>query len=1138
MPVSQSGESRSVRRRSVSRAVGLSAALAVAMPAAHSLAVVTEGAGDEGPDETYAAADAGSLGLPPPPLPGPTMAPAADPRPVPELAAPATSSAPPPQVAQPEPPPAPPAVEGAGEAAFELAARISAADAAEVGGLSLVDGQPELAPPEPPSPPDPPPTPSAPAPAEPVTPEGAPEPPPATPVVEAEEPAPAEPPAANLEPPATPEPAPPESRPAEALAEPPRAPEDETEEPEETDEAAVELAARISAADAAEVGGLSLVDGKPKLAPPEAPTTPPAMEESNRGQGTPANPPVATAELSTPSIYAAGVSAAPLPARGSEPDPDAASDAYTLGVGDVGAAGAVPTPRGAAGPDAGGASAAAAPLADPAMVAEHPDARSVPQGGSQRAISEGESLWQIAADELGGADNAAIAAYVEAIVAANGDQISNPDLIAEGAELTLPAPESSGTTAADESPYVPVPEFGPPATGAVEPVPELGPSDLPSAIRIAEDRLAAEEDPAALHLINPATGREYTDQEIVDALGRAGERADAGRGGPDGTRTYSDARQSAVIAAEDRLFASSEPDREHIINPATGREYSDGEIAGALGRAGERRIEDRADDFTLEQKVSVARSLGFEVPEDLTPADVAGLDAVVGLIPDALVGPLVNEGMTARFDAPIPGLRTPGRGIIGGSVGTAITRTIEVELGDVEIGPGFEETQVFEVAVSAGYDLDAVVGGKTGRQRLWGYYGRMRDGRLPRWTGRVLPGWTQRPLPPWARVPDPPGRLKPVQGYRGQLEANHEFASELRYEAVVDDERGDRLAAGDMTALPDILAPLEMDQGNSLLIRGSRVSTTTFAGRYRIAYGETDFSRLDGLGFGVERLEGDRVRIVAGPVDAVEESILLGVKKFGVVLGAEAGHSYETRDLRFAELDLGTPEGRVAYQDFILSGRVASVEGADGNLSGETRSDTVETDVGLRFSVGAAELGLTLIDDETTFEVAELDDGTRRGRYASNTRGKTTEVDLVFDGDAVDLEGSTYTFVVAGNSGGSTERMWEAFGSDDRAFAGDHDIELQFTGSELMQLAAMARERVRESEDWEEGRFESVLANPDAFDVTQQLAAAENPEAAFVALHGNFGGRLVEDLMALGVPRAPGGVEETLPGEISVQPSS
>lgn len=706
------------------------------------------------------------------------------------------------------------------------------------------------------------------------------------------------------------------------------------------------------------------------------------------------------------------------------------------------------------------------------------------------AIEDGDSLWEIARAALGpDADVPAIQGRVDAIADANANVLADPDVLQPGLKLVDP-----------EAPvYVAAPE-------------------PPPRSEINDARLAATDEPDRLHLINPDTGAEYTDAEIAAAVSRADARAAAaqeaaerrvlGADEPDALHIinpetgaeFTDAeladlaegRAAAVRRAEDRLLAADEPDRLHLINPETGREFTDAEIVDAVEAAGDRRVTERADDFTLEEKVSIAESLGFEVPEDLTPADVAGINEILGAVPDGVLGRVVNEGWTVEFDAPIPGVGTPGRGIVQAGASAGITRSVEVSLSDVQMDADFAESQVFEIAVGAGVDLNAGVGGKTLRQRI--YSELAKRGKLPDWA--IQSGW----------------RKYVAGGLPGAADYTHEFGTEIRYEATVNPEQGDRLAAGDGSVAPDIFAPLDMSEGNAVLIRGSAVESTTMAGRYKLAYAEETLTDLSGLGFGVERLDGDRVVIVSGPIDEVERELFLGAKKFGIAIGLEAGHSWGSSDLDFAELDLATPEGRAAYQDFILSGVVPA--DSDG-VSGTRESVFGESSLGGTLRVGGLGGTLSLSETDWRRDVTTLPDGSQEGLFVEHDRGKTVEMSQVMiDGD-IDYDESVYRVVVADVEGNTVSRLIHGFGGDPAGAGGrDADIQLTFTGAELVALTDAARAWMVETMPDPDHRA-AVMENPSPItDIVPQLAAAETTEEAWQVLRTAEGSWLVHGALA------------------------
>ena len=152
----------------------------------------------------------------------------------------------------------------------------------------------------------------------------------------------------------------------------------------------------------------------------------------------------------------------------------------------------------------------------------------------------------------------------------------------------------------------------------------------PEAIMRAESRLAAEilagRDADKLHLVNPATGREYTDDEIAEvsqrieiqkADQRVAREINAGRDAdrlhlinPRTGAEYTDKeiqeisgdldaqeQRNADIRVAREIAAGRDADKLHLINPATGREYTDAEIGEIAGLVDDHntQVQDAAD---------------------------------------------------------------------------------------------------------------------------------------------------------------------------------------------------------------------------------------------------------------------------------------------------------------------------------------------------------------------------------------------------------------------------------------------------------------------------------------------------------------------------------------------------------------
>jgi hypothetical protein len=172
--------------------------------------------------------------------------------------------------------------------------------------------------------------------------------------------------------------------------------------------------------------------------------------------------------------------------------------------------------------------------------------------------------------------------------------------------------------------------------------------------------------------------------------------------------------------------------------------------------------------------------------------------------------------------------------------------------------------------------------------------------------------------------------------------------------------------------LPSITDPLAMPPGTQVTM-GTEVFGSTNLGASFHGLSISDEVRSGaGYSFGVERLEGDRVRLSVGPTAALEhtQSIGLGLEVGGVEVSAELSRSTELSGAALAsvELDLSTPEGRAAYDEFLRT-RNLPPDGPGVSNRTTSQSLSVEEAAAAGLTVGPLSVGSNLWSESTNMVV-------------------------------------------------------------------------------------------------------------------------------------------------------------------------
>ncbi len=525
--------------------------------------------------------------------------------------------------------------------------------------------------------------------------------------------------------------------------------------------------------------------------------------------------------------------------------------------------------------------------------------------------------------------------------------------------------------------------------------------------------------------------------------------------------------------------------------------------------------------FTPEQVRGALELVGVQLPADASPELLDAGRALLGTMPDDMLGMLVNPGSQVSFHTGA-GVGTPN--LVGPNVQYNVDVIGKVELGDVQTGVNFRQTQQFEASVQtqSGTTFDL---SRSLPQSLYKWSDRLQN--LPDWASTRLdgvPGFNQLDgairnarnyvddIPALQRV------LKglPVSGSYGTFEG-----ARLSYEAVVTPQQGALLDAGNTDGLPNPLDPLAMAPGTSVLMRGQTLQGSTFEANYKAFTVGGTHTELSGQGFGITRGEGSIVEVYSGPVDTVENSAFLGLGRQGTLaVGVGSDLSMETRDMRIARIDLSTAEGQAAYQAFVSGGRVPEWSPPGVQQSGTTEIFSHEYASFIGLQVGGLSLGGSSDANGTITQTTWADGTVEYANTYTSTSGVTTDVrgTLGADGD-LDPATTQWSIVRANLDPVLASYLNASYNNDqvNREFDGPQHAQMQFTSQQLLEMRDRARESVVLLQGQEKlDNLDSGLETPWWSSTQERLAVCKTPDEVFGVLSDdNHGGSVIEDMLSM-----------------------
>lgn len=181
--------------------------------------------------------------------------------------------------------------------------------------------------------------------------------------------------------------------------------------------------------------------------------------------------------------------------------------------------------------------------------------------------------------------------------------------------------------------------------------------------------------------------------------------------------------------------------------------------------------------------------------------------------------------------------------------------------------------------------------------------------------------------------------------------------------------------------------PEHMPKGAKVSLDGAVYANTDYKAAFRNMAVQTRVGDEQGLGVSIEKIDDHKVRVLAGPKEAVSAYNGVGAEMSSAraMLGRSDKLSQET--LKTAEFDLSTETGRWGYNDFLIKGQIPSFNGP--GISGVSTTEKLSYESKAQLELKVASHGGSLDGAKNTGDrtVTTYPDGTRE-----------TDVNLKYEG--------------------------------------------------------------------------------------------------------------------------------------------
>jgi hypothetical protein len=336
------------------------------------------------------------------------------------------------------------------------------------------------------------------------------------------------------------------------------------------------------------------------------------------------------------------------------------------------------------------------------------------------------------------------------------------------------------------------------------------------------------------------------------------------------------------------------------------------------------------------------------------------------------------------------------------------------------------------------------------------------------------------------------------------------------FEVTVSPDAAEAIEHGDRPP-PNPVDPRTIREGESVQLSEEFYAGHGLEAEYRALQAELGYEEGRRVSSGIARVDPSTIRIYVGDEDFVRQALSLGLGVDGASISIGGEEELSSGKLHSIDVDITTPEGWAAYQQFLTTGRLPTGAGTSRPTSSDTLSYTDEAR--LEVELGNVTLGGQLGDSEGHVTETTLPDGSvetvRSARY--------NDVGIAIHERPGE---DTYSLLLEGADASLIEAFQEFTGQAPDA-PENGNLRLDFTEDELETLREQAldqlahqlqrdgtlderptREEVEGFIDEDSGMLDvdGVIIDRNYNGLAFDLAGADSPNEALVALYHASGG--------------------------------
>lgn len=302
------------------------------------------------------------------------------------------------------------------------------------------------------------------------------------------------------------------------------------------------------------------------------------------------------------------------------------------------------------------------------------------------------------------------------------------------------------------------------------------------------------------------------------------------------------------------------------------------------------------------------------------------------------------------------------------------------------------------------------------------------------------------------------GQAGQAEGGRGEGSASLAAGTSSAYTVTVTPEQADAIKQGKASP-PNPYDPNSMPLGTTITRNREEYAKSNLEGQYRaLKVGVGDKAGRE-VKSAVQRVDAKHVRVLVGSAGLVDRSLGVGLKEGSGSIGLNASKKGVEGRMRQMDIDISTPEGWAAYQDFVKTGTLpgdadyvsnaATVDSHTFTSNQEFQARVDATKLGADFG---ASIGANLGSSDLSLTTTRKDDGTTQ--HSTSYRGRNGITWKATQGvDQAGSPGPARYELLLPDADPSVMRQYEGMLTGrPPSYNGNQDVRLGFTEQDLQAM--------------------------------------------------------------------------------------